>query len=194
MMRVITDARDQMIRSAAALIRERGVEGTSFSDVLAHSGAPRGSIYHHFPGGKAQLVEEATGYAADYIARGLAAALASGDPSTAIRAFADSWRAILDESDYGAGCPIVASTLAGEQNPTARELAGARFARWQEMIATALRDRGVSPSRADAVSTTAIAAIEGAVILARAQRSVVPLERVAGELERLIAEILDPLP
>ena len=58
------DARQRMIVSAALLIREHGVEATSFSAVLAHSGAPRGSIYHHFPGGKAQLVEEATRYGA----------------------------------------------------------------------------------------------------------------------------------
>src|SRR3712207_8589123 len=46
---------------------ERGVQGTSFADVLEHSGAPRGSIYHHFGGGKTQLAEEATRWAGEYI-------------------------------------------------------------------------------------------------------------------------------
>ena len=72
-----------MIVSAALLIRERGVEATSFSDVIDHSGAPRGSIYHNFPGGKAQLVEEATRYAGDFTAAGLVAALGSDDPVAA---------------------------------------------------------------------------------------------------------------
>ena len=54
-----TDSRASMVRSAASLIRTRGVNATSFSDVLADSGAPRGSIYHHFPGGKDQLVDAA---------------------------------------------------------------------------------------------------------------------------------------
>ena len=110
MMRVIANARDQMIRSAATLIRERGVEGTSFSDVLAHSGAPRGSIYHHFPRGKAQLVEEATRYAGEVVAKGLARALDGDDPAAALRAFVATWEAVLRGSDFDAGCSVVAAT------------------------------------------------------------------------------------
>jgi TetR/AcrR family transcriptional regulator, lmrAB and yxaGH operons repressor len=53
------DSRASMIRSAAALFGSRGLCATSFADVLADSGAPRGSIYHHFPGGKRQLAEDA---------------------------------------------------------------------------------------------------------------------------------------
>src|SRR5918998_5976823 len=94
------DARERMIRSAATLFRRRGIEGTSFSDVLAHSGAPRGSIYHHFPGGKAQLAEEATRYAGEVIAAGLAAALREKDPATAVKSFAGLYRELLRQSDY----------------------------------------------------------------------------------------------
>jgi AcrR family transcriptional regulator len=175
-----------MIRSAAVLIRERGVEATSLADVIAHSGAPRGSIYHHFPGGKTQLVEEATAYAAEYIGRGLAAALAGADPQSALRAFAATWRGILEQSDFGAGCPVVASTLEGDRNPAARAIAGAGFASWQAMVAEALAGRGVDRGRAAAVAALAVAAIEGGVILARAQRSLAPLEGVADELVRIV--------
>ena len=93
------DARTRMIQSTAVLIRERGVEGTSFADVIEHSGAPRGSIYHHFPGGKAQLVEEATAFAGDLIAAGLARALETKEPAVAIRRFVQTWRRALEESD-----------------------------------------------------------------------------------------------
>ena len=180
-----TDARQRMIESAALLFRERGVEGTSFSDVLTRSGAPRGSIYHHFPGGKAQLVEETTRYAGDFIAAGLAAALEQKDPATALRRFAEVWRAGLSDSDFEAGCPIVAATLEGEQWPAARKAAGAVFEHWEDLLANAFKRHGASPERARSLGTLAIASIEGAVVLARAQRSAAPLERVAGELERL---------
>ncbi|MDQ2631261.1 MAG: TetR/AcrR family transcriptional regulator, partial [Actinomycetota bacterium] len=70
-----SDARDRMIRSAATLFRERGVEGTAFADVLEHSSTPRGSVYHHFPGGKQQLAEEATRWAGELMAAGIAASL-----------------------------------------------------------------------------------------------------------------------
>ena len=106
-----------MIWSAALLMRKHGVEATSFSNVLAHSGAPRGSIYHHFPGGKAQLVEEATRYAGEFTASGLAAALAEDDPVAAIRAFVAGWAGLLRRSDFSAGCPVVAASLEGDRSP-----------------------------------------------------------------------------
>ena len=61
-------ARERMITSTALLIREKGARATSIDDVLAHSGAPRGSVYHHFPGGRDQLLREATDFAGGYIA------------------------------------------------------------------------------------------------------------------------------
>jgi TetR/AcrR family transcriptional regulator, lmrAB and yxaGH operons repressor len=185
-----TDARQRMIASAALLMRERGVEATSFSAVLAHSGAPRGSIYHHFPGGKAQLVEEATRFGGDFIAAGLAAALAEEDPVGAVQRFCQSWRKVLSESDFGAGCPVVAATLEGERTPAAREAAGAAFERWEELLIEAFERHGIAAARAASLATLAIAAIEGAIVVARAQRSSVPLERVTGELEQLTATAL----
>jgi TetR/AcrR family transcriptional repressor of lmrAB and yxaGH operons len=60
--RMDSNSRARIVRSAAALFGSRGLSGTSFSDVLADSGAPRGSIYHHFPRGKKQLAEDAIGW------------------------------------------------------------------------------------------------------------------------------------
>ena len=71
-----SDTRRKMILSQALLQRERGVAGTALPDVLEHSGAPRGSIYHHFPQGRTQLAEEATEWAADFISRRLGTRLA----------------------------------------------------------------------------------------------------------------------
>ena len=185
-----SDPRQRMIQSAAVLMRERGVEATSFSDVLAHSGAPRGSIYHHFPNGKAQLVEEATRYAADVISAGLIAALGHDEPIPALRSFVAAWRRILAESDFGAGCPVVAATLEGERTPAARAEAGVAFDRWESLLAEAFAERGIPEERARSVATLTVAAVEGAVILARAQRSPAALDSVAGELERIVADAI----
>src|SRR3954454_24864343 len=118
-----SDARRRMIESAAVLFRERGVQGTSFSDVLAHSGAPRGSIYHHFGGGKAQLAEEATRWAGEFIVAGTTAALAQHDPVAAIAVFRAQWAKILRDSDFAAGCTMVAATLEGDREPGVRDAA-----------------------------------------------------------------------
>lgn len=60
--------RERMVVSAALLIRERGAHATAISDVLQHSGAPRGSAYHYFPGGRTQLLCEAVDYAGEHVA------------------------------------------------------------------------------------------------------------------------------
>src|SRR5437868_15427395 len=115
-----TDSRQRMIETAAVVMRERGVEATSFSEVLARSGAPRGSIYHHFPGGKSQLIEEATRYAGEFTASGLAAALAREDPVAAIQAFNAGWMRLLRKTEFTAGFPVVAAALEGDRSPGAQ--------------------------------------------------------------------------
>jgi len=186
-----SDARQRMIESAAVLFRERGVQGTSFSDVLAHSGAPRGSIYHHFPDGKTQLAEETTRWAGEFILATTIAALADSDPVGAIDASRRWWTKILRSSDYQAGCVIVAATLEGEREPSVRAAAAHAFTAWGKVLTDALRKQGVPAARARSVATLLIAAIEGAVVLSRAQRSTQPLERVAKELQSIVGDVIN---
>src|SRR5256885_9676047 len=100
-------SRDRMVRSAALLFREHGYSGTGFRDVIAHSGAPRGSIYHHFPGGKVQLAVEAVGYAGEFVAAGCETATRDGDPIAAVYAFVGWWRRGLGKSGHQAGGPVL---------------------------------------------------------------------------------------
>lgn len=184
------EPRQRMIETAALLMRERGVEGTSFSEVLARSRAPRGSIYHHFPAGKAQLIEEATRYAGEFTAAGLVAALAEDDPGAAVTAFCAGWSKILRRSDFNAGCPVVAAALEGDHTPGAREAAAAAFLHWEELLADGLETHTGTRERAESLATLVIAAVEGAVVLSRATRSIAPLERVAGEMRALLADVV----
>jgi AcrR family transcriptional regulator len=183
--------RDQMIMSALALMGEQGVEATSFSQVLERSGAPRGSIYHHFPGGKAQLVEEATRYAGDVVVKLLAdAAERHDDPVAAVDAIADFWRTVLYDSDFAAGCPVLAATLESNRSPAAREAARDAFERWEQLYADMLSRAGVPEERARSLASIAISAVEGAIILSRAQRSSAPLERAVDELHTLFHDAI----
>ena len=182
--------RDRMLRSAALLLREHGVEGTSFSMVLAHSGAPRGSIYHYFPGGKKQMIEEATRLAGDYIAQSIVAPLQSDDPLTLLDGTRAFWADVLGRSEFRAGCPIVASTLDSDNTPEARDAAAAVFAGWEKQLADALRRHGVPDETAAGLATMTWASIEGAVIIARAQRSMDPLDRVLDQLRGLLGGAL----
>ncbi|HTT95396.1 MAG TPA: helix-turn-helix domain-containing protein [Solirubrobacterales bacterium] len=179
-----------MIQSAATLFRERGVEGTAFADVLEHSAAPRGSVYHHFPGGKQQLAEEATRWAGEAMGAGIAAALREEDPLAALDDFVGLWRAVLEESDFRAGCPIVAAALAGERSPGARAAAAAAFAEWRATLAGAFAEAGLAAAQAGPLATLFIAAIEGGIVLARAQRGIEPLTEVVDELRAVARSAL----
>jgi AcrR family transcriptional regulator len=184
--------RERMIQSALILMGERGIEATSFSQVIEHSGAPRGSIYHHFPGGKAQLVEEATRYAGDAVVNLLGDAVErADDPVAAVEAVVGFWRNLLYDSDFAAGCPVIAATLEGNHSPRARAAASEVFQRWEDLYTELLVNAGIPEERARSLGSIAISAVEGAVILSRAEHSNAPLERVADELNRLFHDALD---
>jgi AcrR family transcriptional regulator len=182
-----------MIVSTALLVRERGARATSLDAILAHSGAPRGSVYHHFPGGREQLLREATRYAGDYVARRLERE-AGDDPLTALEMLFDEYRKNLEATDFRAGCPIVAVAIeASEEGPDLRECTVAAFERWRRAIAASIERAGVDPDRADELAINAIASFEGAIVLSRAYRDLEPLDRVRRELRRQVDEELAQL-
>ncbi|MFE5757575.1 TetR/AcrR family transcriptional regulator [Streptomyces massasporeus] len=186
-----SDSRERMVLSAAELLREYGVGATSIDRVLAHSGAPRGSVYHHFPGGRAQLIDEAVALAGDFIAGLIDAATRAGDPVKAVDAFFELWRERLVQSDFRAGCPIVA--VAVETNDDAPHLArsaAAVFARWQDALAALFERHGLPEQRGKRLAAFIIAAVEGSVIMCRAERSPAALEATAAEIHDLLIHAL----
>jgi AcrR family transcriptional regulator len=181
--------RERMVRSAALLIRERGAKATAISDVLKHSGAPRGSAYHYFPDGRTQLLCEAVDYAGEYIAR----RIANGEHAIdVLDTLIESYREQLLGSDYRAGCPIVAIAVeAGDPDDPGRatpliERSAAVFSRWTDLITRRLVSDGVEPSRAEELSMLMTTAIEGAIIVARSSRDLKPLDLVHRQLRALL--------
>lgn len=178
-------AREAMLDSAIVLFRRRGIADTSMRDIVEHSGAPRGSIYHHFPDGKDQLAREATERAGAFIAE-ILTSLDQLEPADAIDHFVGYWRRALASAEFRDGCPAAAAAL-NEESPSARKAAGAAFSRWEGQLASALERRGRPAAEAASLATLSIAAIEGALILSRAQESDEPLRRVAEQLRSLLA-------
>src|SRR5438034_10529379 len=148
-------ARERMVVSTALLMRERGARATSLDAVLEHSGAPRGSIYHHFPGGREQLLREATDYAGEYVGRRLER---PGDPLDVLDDLFDEYRQNLIASDFRAGCPVVAVAVEG---PDLREHVRGAFDRWRTALAAGLEANGIDGARADELALLIIASFEG---------------------------------
>jgi AcrR family transcriptional regulator len=184
--------RQRMIVSTALLVRERGARGTSLDDILAHSGAPRGSVYHHFPGGREQLLREATSYAGGYVAHRLERRDEADPLAPLDELFAEYERNLL-RTDFRAGCPVVAVAIeAPEEGPDLRDCALEAFDRWRVAVARSLERAGLPAVRADQLATHVIAAFEGAIILSRVYRDLEPLERVRRELRRQVERELSP--
>ncbi|MFJ4280630.1 TetR/AcrR family transcriptional regulator [Streptomyces massasporeus] len=190
-----SDSRERMVLSAAELLREYGAGATSIDRVLAHSGAPRGSVYHHFPGGRAQLIDEAVALAGDFIAGLIDAATRAGDPVKAVDAFFGLWRERLVQSDFRAGCPIVAVAVeTNDEAPHLARSAAAVFARWQEALAELFERHGLPEQRGKRLAAFIIAAVEGSVIMCRAERSTAALEAAAAEIHDLLIHALQNRP
>ena len=181
-----TDTRASMVRGAASLIRTRGVNATSFSDVLAESGAPRGSIYHHFPKGKDQLAGDAIRWTSDRVLAHQRECRAT-TPGGVLDCFVDMWRQVVLTSDGAAGCVVagVAIDTTADDRATI-ELVRATFRSWVDLLGKQLVSVGVPARRASRIAVATVAGMEGALILCRAEGSSASLETVAAELKRLL--------
>lgn len=178
--------RARMLGSAVEVLRERGAAGVTIDEVLTRSGAPRGSVYHHFPGGRRQILTEALQFAANTIG-GIIGAESSDSAWDLVHRFIEFWERVLTGSDFTAGCPVVAVAIATpDEEPELAAAAAAIFDRWRAALTAAFTADGFDESDASSLAVMCIATLEGAVVLCRSSRSVAPLHDVARQLEFLI--------
>lgn len=182
--------RERMVFSAAQLIRRRGVNATGVRDVVEHAGAPRGSVQHYFPDGKDQLVTEAVDWAGRYAGSRIPRFLAnmsSPSPSRLFAAMVRQWVEEYRREGFAAGCPLAAVTVdRADTSPEVRAHVAGALEAWRRPVADALIGMGVPSRKAGSVATLMISALEGAIILARAQQDVRPLLTVSRELGPLL--------
>jgi len=179
--------RECLIAAAVGLFRRQGYAGTGLAEILAESGAPRGSLYHYFPDGKAEIAEAALRVAGERmtsIMQGIACASAS--PGELVSRYGAGLAAVLEKSGFQDGCAV--ATVVLEAAPGSPKLAAAgrdAFSAWSEIVATMLERAGIAAARARELGDFTIAAFEGALMLARARSSAAPVLAAAEELRRL---------
>lgn len=179
--------REAILAAAVRLFRQQGYAATGLAEILSASGAPKGSLYHYFPAGKAEIGEKALERAGQTVAatlRGLAAE--AGDAGELVARYAGLLGGWLEESGFRDGSPLTTTILetVPEHEPI-RLAALAAFEAWTEIIEQAAQAGGVPPERAKALASLAIMLIEGGMIQCRVQRSVAPLSLVSAEVKRL---------
>ena len=177
---VTSDARRKMIEGAARMLAQRGLQATSFSELLELTGAPRGSVYHHFPQGKDQLVGEAVDLAGGFLVAQLERH--AGATAVAITGhFLAIWRAVLTQSRCESGCTVLAVAVATDSSALMNHAAEV-FRLWRDRLGDLLAQGGLAKKDARRFAVVLIAAAEGAVVMSRAEQDIEPFETVARQL------------
>jgi TetR/AcrR family transcriptional regulator, lmrAB and yxaGH operons repressor len=182
------DTRARMISATADLLEKNGFRATGLNKILSESGAPRGSLYFHFPGGKEELASVAlrdAGAAVERLLRTKAEGTATAAEGLATALAWLEQRMLAAEFDKG--CPVVMVALeAAATSEVLHRACSTIYRAWALAIADRLCEDGVERGRAEVLADVALAAIEGALVLCRAHRDTQPLRRVAAELPRLL--------
>src|SRR5215217_2152391 len=181
------DTRTHMIETTAGLVHRRGFHGTSLNEILEESGAPRGSLYYHFPGGKEELVLEATRQGVAIVTQLLKEVLAdSPDPADGVRAFVEAAAHELRNSGYVFGCPVAPIVLDSPESSVLAEVCQEALEEWQQVFVEGFGSAGIERGRAESLANMIVCGLEGGLILARARRDTAPLEASLRRTERLV--------
>ena len=179
-------ARERLIDSTIELIATNGVAATGISELIEHSDVSRRTIYVNFPGGKAELVTDATKSAGQSMTAVLQAMVANSSVDVALPAFGAWWANTLKASDFDRGCPIMAAAWGRAEAPDAADVARATLANWVEVLRTRLEADGMNSSESLSLAVTMVAGIEGAVLMCIAEKSIDPLDQTVRQLLRLL--------
>jgi len=178
------DTRNRMLEAAVSALRRQGVAGMSFTEVLGASGAARGAIYHHFPGGKSQLVAEAAERNGQEV-RAYLEGLPATAPLQVTSDFLALIRPVVAESSTGSGCAVAAVAMGDD--PAPREVSAGVLQSWVDTLAGRLTTAGLPATDAYDLATTLIALLEGAHVLCRAAGDVAPFDRAARAARTMVA-------
>jgi TetR/AcrR family transcriptional regulator, lmrAB and yxaGH operons repressor len=185
------NVKQSMVNATLRLVRRRGISASGMQDIVKEADAPRGSIYFHFPGGKAQMLAEAVELAT---AQGEQAILRCAEQSASISGFIDALGRVFGyeahRAGWATGCPLAATAAEGDVQPVAvRHVVAAGFNRWEAAIAVGLT-RFTQPDEARRAATLVLAAFEGALLTSRAARDAAPFENITAILGEMLGQYL----
>jgi TetR/AcrR family transcriptional regulator, lmrAB and yxaGH operons repressor len=175
----VADSKEKTLSAAVRLFSQRGYHGTGLQDILEAGGAPRGSLYFHFPKGKEQIGEAAVQLGTEGVREFITdAAQTSGSVQAFLVKLARGMAANLERSGYREGCPVATTALeTAAQSDVLGRAARTAFQTWEQEIKRALISFGMKANKADRTATAVLSQLEGALLLARTYRSLEPMQR-----------------
>jgi TetR/AcrR family transcriptional regulator, lmrAB and yxaGH operons repressor len=181
-------SRDRIIEATGELLELQGYHGTGLNQILQTSHAPKGSLYHHFPGGKDELTVTALQEAGGVVLSSINGALEGDEPGwKVIPDFIGRIAAGVVESGFRAGGPVTAVALeTASTNPVIRDVCSRVYLTWREAFARRLERDGFSPPESNRLAQMIVAGIEGGIVLSRCDRDPEPLRAVAEQMRLML--------
>ena len=178
--------RDRLIVAAIALMRRSGLAGAGINEIVKESGAPKGSVYHYFPDGKQQIVQEALdAYRGDIVAFIDATLSRRRSPAQKVRTLFDAFAERVERGEFLHSCPAGTVCLdLDAEHDALRSVVATTLAAYVDVIATHFPALG--PARAQSFAGVIVTAIEGAYVRARADRSGAPFREAGAWLAKLV--------
>lgn len=185
----IEPARERLIAAMTDALRRRGLHGIGLTELLQAAQAPKGVLYHHFPGGKTELAIAAIDRVVERMTAGLDKLLASTpDPLVAMGRWIAGATARLQDTGFEAGCPLATVALeSGPEDRALREALARAFGRVRERIALGLTNAGLPAERAQGLAALIVAAYEGGLLQSRVAHSAEPMQRASDTLLALLS-------
>jgi TetR/AcrR family transcriptional regulator, lmrAB and yxaGH operons repressor len=178
------ETRAKFVDTAAQLFQSHGYHGVGLAQIIKESGAPKGSFYFHFKGGKEELALAAIEKSVHDVTALLSHAQSrSGEPGEFVDSIANALKQWLRRSDYSGGCPVAGLTIElGATSQPVAEACRQAYESWSRQTADALTEFGIDAKNAQAIAYAVIASFEGAVVMSRALRSLRPIDQTAAVL------------
>lgn len=167
----MTSTRIKLAIQAGLLFQQKGYHGVGLSEILERAGVPKGSLYHHFPNGKADLALTAADMASTEVLRIINAAFdPAQDYKDGVTTFCYKLAKFFDIHDGNVGCPVSATLLGGEDDAAFRGALSSIFGSWIDLIAAHAVRLGQSQTQATHNANRLFLSLEGSWTLARARR------------------------
>jgi AcrR family transcriptional regulator len=180
--------RQRLIEAAVVSMRRSGWSGAGINEIVRESGAPKGSVYHFFPGGKREIVQVALAAHRREIVAFIDAVLAPPRaPADKVRALFDAFGERLEAGGFFASCPAGTVCLDLDDGlDEIRSAVAATLAAYVDAIAAHFASLG--PRRSRSFAGLVVSSIEGAYVRGRADRSTRPFREAGDWLAALVYE------
>lgn len=188
--------RDRLIAAMQDALRNKGYHGVGLSELLTKAQAPKGVLYHHFPGGKSELAVAAIEAVIHQLTAGLQRLMARDpDPARALATWMNNAQKVLAGSGFAEGCPLATIALESTPDDTQVRTALAQgFAAIRQSLTTTLHTAGIEGNRSAKLAALIVSAYEGALVQARVAGQVDAMRDTTDALVDLVHASLPPTP